>query len=42
MLGTDTARFNRRHKLFGHLFGGRYKAVAVDAASPGCFRRVCE
>ena len=23
-LGTYTARFNRRHKLFGHLFSGRY------------------
>ena len=26
-LGTYTGRFNRRHKLFGHLFSGRYKAV---------------
>jgi len=26
-LGTYTARFNRRHKLFGHLFSGRYKAL---------------
>ena len=25
-LGTYTARFNRRHKYFGHLFSGRYKA----------------
>ena len=23
LLGTYTARFNRRHKLFGHLFSGR-------------------
>ena len=23
-LGTYTRRFNRRHKLFGHLFSGRY------------------
>ena len=37
-----TARFNRRHKLFGHLFSGRYKALVVDAASPGYFRTVCE
>jgi len=29
-------------KLFGHLFNGRYKAVVVDAASPGYFRPVCE
>jgi len=41
-LGTYTARFNRRHKLFGHLFSGRYKALVVDAASPGYLRTVCE
>ena len=41
-LGTYTARFNRRHKLFGNLFSGRYKALLVDAASPGYFRTVCE
>jgi len=42
MLGTYTARFNRRHQLCGHLFAGRYKALLVDAASPGYFRTVCE
>ncbi len=26
-LGTYTSRFNRRHKLFGHLFSGRYKSL---------------
>src|SRR4030088_309509 len=26
-LGTYTSRFNRRHKEFGHLFSGRYKAL---------------
>jgi len=41
-LGTYTARFKRRHKLFGHLFSGRYKALVVDAASPGYLRTVCE
>jgi putative transposase len=41
-LGTYTARFNRRHKLSGHLFSGRYKAVVVDGSSPGYFRTVCE
>ncbi len=41
-LGTYTGRFNRRHKLSGHLFSGRYKALVVDAASPGYFREVCE
>jgi len=32
-LGTSTSRFNRRHKLFGHLFSGRYKALLVDPRS---------
>ena len=27
LLGTYTGRFNRRHKLFGHLFSGRYKGL---------------
>jgi REP element-mobilizing transposase RayT len=30
LLGTYTARFNRRRKLFGHLFSGRYKSLLVD------------
>src|SRR6266853_279489 len=30
LLGTYTSRFNRLHKLFGHLFSGRYKALLVD------------
>jgi REP element-mobilizing transposase RayT len=30
LLGTYTMRFNRRHKLAGHLFGGRYKAQLID------------
>src|SRR5437867_1995300 len=25
-LGTYSSRFNRRHKLVGHLFSGRYKS----------------
>ena len=41
-LGTLTARFNRRHRLPGHLFAGRYKALVVDSESPGYFRTVCE
>jgi len=28
--GTYTQRYNGRHKVFGHLFQGRYKAVVVD------------
>jgi REP element-mobilizing transposase RayT len=42
LLGTYTARFNRRHRLSGHLFGGRYKSLVVDARSPGYLRTVCE
>jgi REP element-mobilizing transposase RayT len=42
LLGTYTIRFNRRHKLSGHLFGGRYKASMVDATTPGYLRTVCE
>jgi REP element-mobilizing transposase RayT len=31
--GTYTQRFNIRHRVSGHLFQGRYKALSVDAAS---------
>jgi REP element-mobilizing transposase RayT len=34
-LGTYTGRFNRRHKLFGHLFNGRYKSLIVDGSGNG-------
>ena len=39
-LGTYTSRFNRRHKLFGHLFSGRYKALVVDGSGTGYLRTV--
>lgn len=41
-LGTYTGRFNRRHKLFGHLFSGRYKALIVDGRGSGYLRTVCD
>jgi len=41
-LGTYTGRFNRRHKVFGHLFSGRYKALIVDGSGSGYLRTVCE
>jgi putative transposase len=41
-LGTYTNRFNRRHKLFGHLFSGRYKALIVDGSGSGYLRAVCD
>jgi REP element-mobilizing transposase RayT len=42
LLGTYTARFNRRHKLFGHLFSGRYKALIVDGSGTGYLRTACD
>ena len=41
-LGTYTGRFNRRHKLFGHLFSGRYKSLIVDGSGSGYLKTVCE
>jgi len=40
-LGTYTSRFNRRHRLSGHLFSGRYKAPLVQG-SDGYLRTVCD
>ena len=42
LLGTYTARFNRRHKQFGHLFSGRYKALIVDGSGNGYLKSVCD
>ncbi len=42
LLGTYTGRFNRRHKEFGHLFSGRYKALLVDGSGNGYLRTVCD
>src|SRR5271170_1019921 len=41
-LGTYTGRFNRRHKVFGHLFSGRYKALVVDGSGNGYLKTVCD
>ena len=41
-LGTYTARFNRRHKLCGHLFSGRYKALFVDDSDSGYLKTACD
>src|SRR5436190_1637670 len=41
-LGTYTSRFNRKHKVFGHLFSGRYKALVVDGSQSGYLRTVCD
>ena len=38
--GTYTQRFNLRHRLVGHLFQGRYKAIPVEAESPQYFQQL--
>jgi len=40
--GTFTQRYNAQHKLWGHLFQGRYKAKVIDDADPSYFRNVSE
>jgi putative transposase len=42
LLGTYTGRFNRRHREFGHLFSGRYKALLVDGSRDGYLKTVCD
>jgi putative transposase len=42
LLGTYTQRFNRRHRHWGHLFGGRYKAQLIDGRRPGYLRCACD
>jgi len=41
-LGTYTSRYNRRHKLFGHLFSGRYKTLFVHGSGNGYLKSVCD
>jgi len=41
-LGVYTRRFNLRHKVFGHLFSGRYKALIVDGSGTGYLKTVCD
>jgi REP element-mobilizing transposase RayT len=41
-LGTYTGRFNRRHRLSGHLFGGPYKALLVEGSGDGYLKTVCD
>jgi REP element-mobilizing transposase RayT len=42
MLGTYTQRFNGRHKVRGHLFAGRYKALLVDGSHDCYLRQVSD
>ena len=39
---TYTIRLNHRHKLFGHVFSGRYKALLVDGSGDGYLKAVCD
>ena len=39
---TYTRRYNVRHKTFGHLFQGRYKALLVDGEASGYFLTVSD
>jgi hypothetical protein len=41
-LGTYTTRHNRRHKEFGHLFSGRYKALPIDGSGNGYLKTACD
>jgi REP element-mobilizing transposase RayT/DNA-binding transcriptional regulator YiaG len=42
LLSTYTIRFNHRHKLCGHVFSGRYKALIVEGSGNGYLRTVCD
>jgi putative transposase len=42
LLQTYTSRFNRRHREFGHLFSGRFKAPLVEGSGNGYLRTACE
>ena len=42
LLGVYTKRYNLRHKLCGHPFAGRYKALVVEGSGNGYLRTVCD
>lgn len=42
LLSAYTLRFNPRHKRFGHVFSGRYKAVLVEGSGTGYLRTACD
>lgn len=42
LLQTYTSRYNRRHRYFGHLFSGRFRAPIVDGSGNGYLRTACE
>lgn len=42
LLSVYTTRFNIRHKVCGHLFAGRYKAMVVDGSGNGYLKTACD
>ena len=42
LLGGYTMGFNRRHRLNGHLFAGRFKSLLIDETDPSYLRVVCD
>jgi putative transposase len=42
LLSTYTIRLNRRHRMSGHVFSGRYKSPVVDGSGSGYFKTVCD
>jgi hypothetical protein len=42
LLSTYTIGINRRHKISGHIFRGRYKSPVVDGSGNGYFKTVCD
>ena len=42
LLSTYAIRFNRGHKVFGYLFGGRYEALPVVGSGSGYLRTACD
>jgi putative transposase len=42
LLGVYTKRYNVRHRLCGHLFAGRYKALVVEGSGNGYLRTACD
>ncbi len=42
LLGAYTQRFNSRHKLRGHLFAGRYKALPLEGSGTGYLKSACD
>jgi REP element-mobilizing transposase RayT len=39
---TYTIRLNHRHRLFGHVFSGRYKSILVDGGNRGYLKTACD